>query len=287
MRERTRARGRDRRAVVGRTAGPHPGPADVGDAHVDPAADLAGPGDDRRRAHARADQPAADAHRRAGHARRLCRAAAEIPQTAEAAEGRARPRGGPRRAVRAHPHRPEGRVPHHRRRVDQAPRGAAAAARAGVPVTLFLTTDAIRGNVGYFADLRDAGADIEVHTVTHPHLPDLDYDGQRAELCGNADKLKQWYGKRPLYFRPPYGEYDDDTLRAAWDCGLRAGFLWRETVDGGVVRYQTAEKVIRPGDIVLMHFRPAYPEDFIAALTAMKRSGLVPARLTDYVAPVT
>ncbi|WP_344136242.1 polysaccharide deacetylase family protein, partial [Luedemannella flava] len=158
---------------------------------------------------------------------------------------------------------------------------------AGVPVTLFLTTDAIRGNVGYFADLRDAGADIEVHTVTHPHLPDLDYDGQRAELCGNADKLKQWYGKRPLYFRPPYGEYDDDTLRAAWDCGLRAGFLWRETVDGGVVRYQTAEKVIRPGDIVLMHFRPAYPEDFIAALTAMKRSGLVPARLTDYVAPVT
>jgi peptidoglycan/xylan/chitin deacetylase (PgdA/CDA1 family) len=158
---------------------------------------------------------------------------------------------------------------------------------SGVPVTLFLTTDAIRSDVDYFATLRDLGADIEDHTVTHPHLPDLDYAGQRKELCDNADKLKQWYGRRPVYFRPPFGEYNDTTLRAAWDCGMKAGFIWRETVDKGIVRYQTADHVIKPGDIILMHFRPAYPDDFLAALTAMKKSGVVPARLGDYVAPIT
>jgi peptidoglycan/xylan/chitin deacetylase (PgdA/CDA1 family) len=157
---------------------------------------------------------------------------------------------------------------------------------SGVPVTLFLTTDAIRSNVGFFTTLQDLGADIQDHTVTHPKMPTLSYDAQRKELCDNAGSLTKWYGDRPTYFRPPFGEYNDDTLRAAWDCGLKAGFLWKETVDKGVVRYQTSEHVIHPGDIILMHFRPAYPDDFIAALAAMKRSGVVPALLADYVKPV-
>ena len=32
-----------------------------------------------------------------------------------------------------------------------------------------------------------------------------------------------------------------------------------------------------------MHFRPAFPDDFIAALTAIKEAGLTPALLEDYV----
>ena len=32
-----------------------------------------------------------------------------------------------------------------------------------------------------------------------------------------------------------------------------------------------------------MHFRPAFPDDFVAALTAIKAAGLTPALLEDYV----
>ena len=32
-----------------------------------------------------------------------------------------------------------------------------------------------------------------------------------------------------------------------------------------------------------MHFRPAFPDDFIAALAAIKSAGLTPALLEDYV----
>ena len=32
-----------------------------------------------------------------------------------------------------------------------------------------------------------------------------------------------------------------------------------------------------------MHFRPAFPDDFIAALAAIKNAGLTPALLEDYV----
>ena len=155
---------------------------------------------------------------------------------------------------------------------------------AKIPVTLFLTTRYVSGNQDYFRALRDTGyATIENHTITHPKLTLLSYGDQKNELCGASDQLAQWYGRRPLLFRPPYGERNDTTLAAAWDCGLKAGFYWRETVDAGNVYYQRTDNKIHPGDIILMHFRPAFPDDFIAALTAIKNSGLTPALLENYV----
>ncbi len=155
---------------------------------------------------------------------------------------------------------------------------------AKIPVTLFLTTNYVGGNQAYFQALRDTGyATIQNHTVSHPNLPSVGYAGARNQLCGASNNLEQWYGKRPTFFRPPFGEYDNWTLRAAWECGLQAGFHWRETVDSGNVYYQRPDKKIHAGDIILMHFRPAFPEDFIAALVAIKAAGLTPALLEDYV----
>jgi peptidoglycan/xylan/chitin deacetylase (PgdA/CDA1 family) len=163
------------------------------------------------------------------------------------------------------------------------PQAAALLRAAHVPVTLFLSINSITDDPGYFSRLEALGAMIEDHTMTHPHLPLLSYGQQRRELCQSADLLRLWYGRRPVLFRPPYGEQDASTLRAAWSCGLTAGFGWKETVDRGIVRYQSLVHVIQPGDIILMHFRPAYVQDFIAALRAIKQAGLVPALLEDWV----
>ncbi|WP_432833972.1 polysaccharide deacetylase family protein [Dactylosporangium sp. CA-092794] len=150
-----------------------------------------------------------------------------------------------------------------------------------VQVTLFLTINAIKDNPGYFKQLRDAGADIEAHTLTHPNLKGKSYDFQKHEICGSADQLAQLYGKRPTLFRPPFGDKDATTLKVAHDCGLHAGFFWKETVDKGIVRYQEGH-AIKPGDIILMHFRDRFVDDFIAALQAISAAGLTPALLVDY-----
>ncbi|MGI5246567.1 polysaccharide deacetylase family protein [Dactylosporangium sp. CA-139066] len=152
---------------------------------------------------------------------------------------------------------------------------------SGVKVTLFLTINAIKDNPDYFKQLNDAGADIEAHTLTHPELKGKSYDFQRHEICGSADKLAALYGKRPTLFRPPFGDKDSTTLKVAHDCGLQAGFFWKETVDKGIVRYQEG-KTVKPGDIILMHFRDRFVDDFIAALQAISAAGLTPALLTDY-----
>ncbi|WP_432983860.1 polysaccharide deacetylase family protein [Dactylosporangium sp. CA-233914] len=152
---------------------------------------------------------------------------------------------------------------------------------SGVKVTLFLTINAIKDNPGYFKQLQAAGADIEAHTITHPNLKGKSYDFQKREICGSADQLGTMYGHRPKLFRPPFGDKDATTMKVARDCGLQAGFFWKETVDKGTVRYQEGHGV-QKGDIILMHFRDRFVDDFIASLQAIAAAGLTPALLIDY-----
>jgi peptidoglycan/xylan/chitin deacetylase (PgdA/CDA1 family) len=162
------------------------------------------------------------------------------------------------------------------------PEAIALVRAAHVPVTLFLTINAIRDDPGYFKQLQTAGAVIEAHTITHTSLTGMSYDFQHREACGSADQLAALYGRRPVLFRPPFGNKDATTLRVVHDCGMKAAFYWKETVDKGIVRYQVGHQIM-PGDIVLMHFRPAFVDDFLAALQAIHDSGLTPALLEDYI----
>lgn len=152
---------------------------------------------------------------------------------------------------------------------------------AHLPVTLFLTIDAIEDDPDYFRQL-PANIVIEAHTMTHQVLRGKPYATQRREICGSADRLAQWYGRRPVLFRPPGGSKDTTTLRATRDCGMKAAFFWKETVDKGKVRYQEG-RAVHAGDIILMHFRERFVDDFIAGLTAIRAAGLTPALLGDYV----
>jgi peptidoglycan/xylan/chitin deacetylase (PgdA/CDA1 family) len=162
------------------------------------------------------------------------------------------------------------------------PRAVQLLRAAHIPVTLFLTINAIRDNPAYFSQLQAAGATIEAHTLTHQNLKGKPYGVQHTEVCGSANQLATLYGSRPVLFRPPYGDKDYTTLRVVHDCGMKAAFYWTETVNGGVVRYQTGHQ-IQAGDIILMHFRPTFVADFMAALQAIHVAGLCPARLEDYI----
>ncbi|TNH29587.1 polysaccharide deacetylase family protein [Micromonospora orduensis] len=157
---------------------------------------------------------------------------------------------------------------------------------ARIPVTMFLNSPAAEEHTDYFRQIEAAGGVVENHTITHTSLSGRSYDFQKQEICGAADRLETLFGKRPTLFRPPFGNRDASTLRAAHDCGMRAVLHWSETVHEGKVRYQTPEKVVRPGDVLLMHFRPALMDDLLGALKAIHRAGLTPALLEDYI-PLT
>ncbi|WP_246002611.1 polysaccharide deacetylase family protein [Allorhizocola rhizosphaerae] len=154
--------------------------------------------------------------------------------------------------------------------------------RADIPVTMFLNSPAAANHTAYFKAIQATGAHVQNHTVTHRNLKGQTYDFQHKEIKDCSDRLEGLFGARPYLFRPPFGNYDGVTLKAARDCGVRVSLFWTQTVHEGVVRYQTAQKVVKPGDVMLMHFRPALADDLIGALKAMHESGVTPARLEDY-----
>ena len=117
---------------------------------------------------------------------------------------------------------------------------------AHIPVTMFLNSPAATANTDYFKRIEAAGGVVGNHTINHPTLRGRSYDFQHHEICGSADKLEQLFGKRPALFRPPFGEYDHTTARAARDCGAKVMVNWTETVDKGYVRYQTQRRSCSP-----------------------------------------
>jgi peptidoglycan/xylan/chitin deacetylase (PgdA/CDA1 family) len=126
-------------------------------------------------------------------------------------------------------------------------------------------------------DSRPSSVTLHGEALSKPYLV------QRREICGAEDSLNATFGIHARFFRPPYGTYDATTLRAVQDCGLQAAVSWSETVENGTVSYQTSVHRIRAGDIILMHFKPTFVQDVLAALRAIHDAGLTPALLEDYI----
>ncbi|MFD5144979.1 polysaccharide deacetylase family protein [Streptomyces sp. NPDC058401] len=130
------------------------------------------------------------------------------------------------------------------------------AADLKLPISMFLTDNIASSDYGHFEKLRDngSGSTINNHTLTHPNLRTLSFEAQKKEICGQQERLEKRFGTKPTRFRPPYGNYNDDTLRAAHECGIAQLLLWRVSMQ--INNFQYAEgSALKPGDIVLAHFR--------------------------------
>lgn len=130
------------------------------------------------------------------------------------------------------------------------------AADLKLPISMFLTDNVASSDYGHFEKLRDngSGSTVNNHTLTHPNLRTLPFAAQKKEICGQQDHLEKRFGKRPPLFRPPFGNYNDDTLKAAAECGAQTVVLWRASMQ--INDFQYAEgSALKPGDIILAHFR--------------------------------
>ncbi|WP_163513678.1 polysaccharide deacetylase family protein [Fodinicola acaciae] len=156
-----------------------------------------------------------------------------------------------------------------------------------LPATLFLISHTTIGHKAYFRDLVAHGGTIESHTLTHPKLAGRSETFQHGQLCGAARQLAGAYGKRPTLFRPPYGSYDETTLKVAHDCQYRAVVLWEGSMIGGAL-YIGGHEVgpknpLKPGMILLMHFTPRFNADYRVLLATIAASGYSVGNLSDYV----
>ncbi|MFD8755267.1 polysaccharide deacetylase family protein [Kitasatospora sp. NPDC059577] len=158
----------------------------------------------------------------------------------------------------------------------------------GIPLSAFVSDYLVRENYGYFRDLHAQGVEINNHTINHRNLKVLDYETQRQEVCNQQDQLEQQIGVRPRLFRPPYGEYNDDTLRAAASCGVQAVPLWNEEAFPDHMEWRYDDRKLHPGDIILTHFRgqdiwkASMPDLLRKVVNDVTAAGFALGRLDDY-----
>ncbi|MGW7053291.1 polysaccharide deacetylase family protein [Streptomyces sp. NPDC054887] len=158
----------------------------------------------------------------------------------------------------------------------------------GIPYSAFLSDYLVRENYGYFARMQARGVSLHNHTLNHRYLPGLSYARQKREICGMQDVIQKRYGKRPRLFRPPYGNYNADTLRAARSCGIKAVPLWAAEAFPDRMEWREWDRDLHPGDIILTHFRGrddwkgTMPDMIRRVMKTVTAKGYAVARLEDY-----
>ncbi|WP_079086401.1 polysaccharide deacetylase family protein [Streptomyces silvensis] len=157
-----------------------------------------------------------------------------------------------------------------------------------IPYTAFLSDYLVKEDYGYFKRMQDRGVALNNHTLNHRYLPGLSYKKQRREICGMQDVIQKRFGKRPELFRPPYGNYNRNTLRAAKSCGIKAVPLWASEGFADHMEWREWDKDLHRGDIILTHFRGrgdwkgTMPDMVRTVLKTATAKGYAIARLEDY-----
>jgi peptidoglycan/xylan/chitin deacetylase (PgdA/CDA1 family) len=86
--------------------------------------------------------------------------------------------------------------------------------------TLFVTGEFAQAHPDLVRDWSQRH-EIACHTMTHPHLPQLDAAKQFAEIRDSAEAIRKATGLFPLGFRAPYLESNDETREALVQLGFR------------------------------------------------------------------
>ena len=81
-------------------------------------------------------------------------------------------------------------------------------------------------------EMSDYGIDIESHTDNHVYLDTLSYDQQLKELKDSKEKIEKILGKEVTSIAYPYGNYNEDTKKAA----IAAGFTFGFTTNKGLAK---------------------------------------------------
>jgi peptidoglycan/xylan/chitin deacetylase (PgdA/CDA1 family) len=78
------------------------------------------------------------------------------------------------------------------------------------------------------------GHEVAVHSLTHPHLENLDDDTIRNELEQDKINLERIFGQKVCGMAYPYGTFNDRVIAIAKACGLRYSRGVKSTHDFGI-----------------------------------------------------
>ena len=127
----------------------------------------------------------------------------------------------------------------------------------GATATFFITGDWCDRCAEDVKKFADAGHEIENHSDKHPHVEGINVNDLINDTRECSRKIEMITGRKPTYYRAPYGEYDDSLLTTLDGMGLKT-IQW--DVDSVDWNKPTAEQITKKvldntksGSILLFH----------------------------------
>lgn len=74
--------------------------------------------------------------------------------------------------------------------------------------------------------LLEQGHKIGTHTMKHKNLVKLSYVSQYKDIARSVKEMEEITGTKITHLRPPFGQYNSDTIKAANQLGLEV-ILWK------------------------------------------------------------
>lgn len=126
--------------------------------------------------------------------------------------------------------------------------------------TFFVTYSYVRDNPALVQRMIDEGHVIGNHSIRHLSMPDLTLEEARGEIVTLHTFMRDTYGVEMTVFRPPMGEYSQQTLALTQALGYKSAFwsfaYYDYEPDDQMGREAALAKVaenIHPGELVLLH----------------------------------
>lgn len=111
-------------------------------------------------------------------------------------------------------------------------------------------------------EIHKLGFEIGNHSYTHPDLTTLSYEEQLDEIKSVNDRVEEIIGVRPRFIRPPFGLFDENTIKAIEQEQMTLmnwtyGYDWEEEYQNGdaLADIMVNTEFLSPGSNLLMHDR--------------------------------
>ena len=126
-----------------------------------------------------------------------------------------------------------------------------------IKTTFFVVGDWVDKYPESVKALSDAGHEVMNHSSKHPHMTQISKDEMIKELNDCGSKIEAVTGRKPELFRPPYGDYNNDVVGTARECGYYTiqwsvdSLDWKDLSADEI--YSRVVPKAAPGAIILFH----------------------------------
>lgn len=127
----------------------------------------------------------------------------------------------------------------------------------GAKATFFLGGSWADDNVDCVKEIAARGQEIGSHGYFHRDHSKLSRKDNLTEIQNSVNFIEAACGSKVLLFAPPSGAYNDDTVLAAEELGLKTVMWSKDTIDwrdkDENIAFRKATQEVKGGDLILMH----------------------------------